>query len=128
MKIRLRVRPSPTESFEWQHPGPRIHIGKEDCEFVFRGEGVDPLGVVGDDEHGVGGRVADLVDVEVASHAGQEVVSVGMLLVFAQEDSAAQVQPQGLGSQQLGAVAGVTGGAEARDDILSDDPVGVIGD
>lgn len=39
MKIRLRVRPSPTESFDWEHPGPRIRIGKEDCQLAFREEG-----------------------------------------------------------------------------------------
>jgi hypothetical protein len=38
MKIRLRVRTSPTESFEWQHAGPRIQIGKEDCQLAFHGE------------------------------------------------------------------------------------------
>ena len=38
MKIRLRVRPSPTESFDWEHPGPKIGIGKEGCQLVFHGE------------------------------------------------------------------------------------------
>ena len=39
MRIRLLVRPSPAEAFEWEHPGPRIRIGRgDDCELIFRGE------------------------------------------------------------------------------------------
>jgi hypothetical protein len=38
MKIRLRVNTSPTESFEWEHAGPRMQIGKENCQLGFPDE------------------------------------------------------------------------------------------
>lgn len=38
MKIRLRVRESPRSSFDWEHAGPALCIGRaEDCQLVFRG-------------------------------------------------------------------------------------------
>jgi hypothetical protein len=38
MKIRLRVRTSAIEPYEWEHLGSRIRIGKEGCQLSFRGE------------------------------------------------------------------------------------------
>ncbi|HVA51057.1 MAG TPA: DUF2610 domain-containing protein [Pirellulales bacterium] len=44
MRIRLLVRPSPAEAFEWEHPGPRIRIGRgDDCQLIFRGEPADSV-------------------------------------------------------------------------------------
>jgi hypothetical protein len=39
MGIRLRVRTSPSDSYDWQHQGPRFRIGRaDDCQLVFHGE------------------------------------------------------------------------------------------
>jgi hypothetical protein len=38
MKIRLRVRESPSDSFDWEHTSPALCIGRaDDCQLVFHG-------------------------------------------------------------------------------------------